>query len=216
MEIRELTCKSILTRATGYLRDVVSHSVNPYVGCGFGRSACGVGCYVQHNRWLTQGREWGRFVDIKINAAESYRKTWKYEKNWAAKRGQSFFIFLSSSTDPWQPVEEKYRVTRQLLKAFCDAPPDGVILQTHSDKIREDCERIGALAQRCDLRVHLSIEGDGDRLPGFLGGLRFHPISPFQNSLLLEEQKSAPFFLPKSTRSKLEILGKSRIIQYQE
>ena len=63
-------------------------------------------------------------------------------------------------------MEEKYRVTRQLLKAFCDAPPDGVILQTHSDKIREDCERIGALAQRCDLRVHLSIEGDGDRLPG--------------------------------------------------
>ena len=66
MKITEVYCKSILTRATGYLKKVVSHSINPYVGCGLGQSSCGIACYVRHTPWLTRGRVWGDFVDVKI------------------------------------------------------------------------------------------------------------------------------------------------------
>lgn len=166
MKVDEIHCKSILTRTSGYLKTVSSHSLNPYVGCGFGRSACGEGCYVRFNQWLMRGREWGRFVDAKINSAEVYLQTAEKEKKWARKNGGCFSIFFSSSTDPWQPVERQYRLTRQLLTAMQEAPPDQLILQTHSTFILDDIERIHSLSGVCGLRVHISIEGDRDRLPG--------------------------------------------------
>lgn len=166
MQISEYRCRSILTRVTGYLKKVVSHSANPYVGCGFGRSSCGVACYVQHNHWLTKGRTWGEFVDVKINAAEIYSKTCGAERRWAHKRSVPFAVFFSSSTDPWHPPEKKYRITRRLLQAMRKDPPDQLVLQTHTSNIREDKPLIVELSGTCDLRVHISIEGDRERLPG--------------------------------------------------
>jgi DNA repair photolyase len=166
MKIAKIHSKSILTRTSGYLKTVSSHSLNPYVGCGFGRSACGEACYVRFNQWLLQGREWGRFVDIKINAAKVYSQTVEKEKKWARKTGGCFSIFFSSSTDPWQPVERKVRLTRQLLDAMCGVPPDRLILQTHSTIILDDLSKIQSLSEICDLRVHVSIESDMDHLPG--------------------------------------------------
>lgn len=166
MEITETACKSILTRTSGYLRPVCTHSLNPYAGCGFGRSSCGEGCYVRFNPWLTKGRTWGRFVDVKINAAEVYLKTAPAERSWAEKRSRRFSIFFSSSTDPWQPVEQKFRVSRGVLRAMISEPPDGLILQTHSVNLLDDLESIKVLSGLCDLRAHVSIEGDVERLPG--------------------------------------------------
>jgi DNA repair photolyase len=166
MKVEETHCKSILTRTSGYLKAVSSHSLNPYAGCGFGRSACGEACYVRFNQWLMRGREWGRFVDVKINAAEIYLQTVNKEKKWARKDGGSFSVFFSSSTDPWQPIERKYRVTRQLLEAMHEVSPDRLILQTHSARLLDDLESIQTLSRICDLRVHISIEGDRDRLDG--------------------------------------------------
>lgn len=166
MTVDETHCKSILTRTSGYLLAVSSHSLNPYVGCGFGRSACGEGCYVRFNQWLLKGREWGTFVDVKMNAPEIYLRTVENEKKWARKNRDRFSIFFSSSTDPWQPVERNYRVARRLLAAMQEVPPDQLILQSHSARLLDDLERIQALSRICDLRVHLSIEGDRDRLDG--------------------------------------------------
>lgn len=166
MEVRSFHCKSILTRVSGYLKEVCSHSLNPYVGCGFGRSSCGEGCYVRFNAWLTRGRDWGRFVDVKVNAADVYSRTVEKEKRWAHGRSRPFAVFFSSSTDPWQPLERKYRITRQVLRAMQEAPPDRLILQTHSPALLDDIEEICSLSKKCGLRVHVTIEGDRDRLPG--------------------------------------------------
>lgn len=165
MDVTEVECRSILTRAGGYLRNVCSHSLNPYMGCGFGRSACGVGCYVRHNTWITKGRDWGSFVDVKINAPDTYFKTYATEKRWAQRRGP-FTLFFSSSTEPWQPLEKQYRITRTLLEAMRMQPPDELILQTHSTAILDDLSQIAELSRHCRLRVHVSIEGDSERLPG--------------------------------------------------
>ena len=132
MKVSESYCKSILTRTSGYLRNVSSHSINPYSGCGFGKSSCGIGCYVQFNTWITKGRTWGEFVDVKTNSPEVYIQTYSAEKRWTEKRSTPFSIFMSSSTDPWQPLEKKYRITRKILQAMLSAPPNELILQTHS------------------------------------------------------------------------------------
>lgn len=166
MEVKEVLCRSILTRTSGYLKAVSSHSLNPYIGCGFGRSACGVGCYVRANHWLTRGRPWGGFVEAKTNAAEVYTQTCEAEQRWAEKRGLPFSIFFSSATEPWQPLEKKYRITRSILQAMRQKPPQELILQTHSTDIRDDMKLIAGLCRACDLRVQVSIEGDRDRLPG--------------------------------------------------
>ncbi len=166
MIIKEEVRKSILTRVTGYLKQVSSHSLNPYVGCGFGQSACGVPCYVRHNNWLTKGRNWGTFVDVKLEADRVYRETYKRESGWARRNGGEFSIFFSSSTDPWQPLEKKYRVSRALLETMVDLPPDKITLQTHTSNILEDMSVIDRLARKTLLKVHISLEGDQEILPG--------------------------------------------------
>ena len=166
MQTKLLQNKSILTRTAGYLKNISSHSLNPYSGCGFGNSSCGQGCYVRFNSWVNQGRQWGTFVDVKENAADLYAKTANREKAWTKKQSQPFSIFMSSSTDPWQSAEKKYRITRKVLHAMTTIPTDELILQTHSHAILEDIEIIEEMSRNCKLRVHISIEGDRERLPG--------------------------------------------------
>ena len=73
MELAVTEIRNILTRTTGFLKTVTSHSVQPYRGCSLGNALCGVGCYVQHNPYATQGRPWGSFLEVRKNDADSYR-----------------------------------------------------------------------------------------------------------------------------------------------
>ena len=107
------------------------------------------------------------------------------EKRWAHRRGQRFALFFSSSTDPWQPVERTFRITRKLLAAMQRFPPDVLILQTHSPSLRDDLDRIESLARLCELRIHVSIEGDRERLPGMAA-----PASPLEARWELLEELS--------------------------
>lgn len=165
-EITFTTVKNILTRTSGYLGPVCSHSLQPYRGCTFGNALCGAGCYVQHSRHLLQGRKWGAFLEVRQNAAESYLGNVLREAAWGRRQRGLFSIFLSSATDPFLPQERSFRVTGRLLEAMLQAPPDELILQTHSHHVLDSLEVIQQLAECCRLRVHVSIESDRDRLPG--------------------------------------------------
>src|SRR5437868_925937 len=98
LQITETTVKNVLTRTSGYLREVTSHSLQPYRGCTFGNSLCGVGCYVQHSRHILAGRQWGEFLEVRANAAESYRANYARESRWARAHRDDFSIFCSSAT----------------------------------------------------------------------------------------------------------------------
>ena len=156
----------ILTRSSGYLVGVTSHSLQPYRGCTYGRSLCGVACYVQHHGLVTRGRPWGSFLEARVNAAESYRESAAAERRWARRARGAFSIFLSSATDPFVPQERRLGITRALLDAMLDEPPDALVVQTHVADVAREVARLRALAARCALRVHVSIESDRDRLPG--------------------------------------------------
>ncbi|MFV0446203.1 MAG: hypothetical protein ACK5Q5_21740 [Planctomycetaceae bacterium] len=164
--VTETTIGNVLTRSSGFLRTVTSHSLQPYRGCTYGNSLCGVGCYVQHNGHVTRGRAWGSFLEVRVNAAESYLAHFDRESAWARRTVGAFSIFCSSSTDPFVPQEVRYGVTASLLEAMLTCPPDELVLQTHSPAVTREIFRLCQLSGRCRLRVHLSIETDRDRLPG--------------------------------------------------
>ena len=166
VEISETSIKNILTRTTGYLRTVTSHSLQPYRGCTFGNALCGVGCYVQHNGHVLRGRRWGGFLEVRTNAAASYRQNFERERRWARRGGGIFSIFCSSSTDPFVPQEPKFGITRSVLEAMCEAPPDELVIQTHTHRVVRELGTLVELAKRCDLRVHVSIETDRESIPG--------------------------------------------------
>lgn len=166
MEITLTRIGNVLTRTGGYLSTVTSHSLQPYRGCSLGQSLCGVGCYVRHHAWVTRGREWGTFLDVRENAADSYIEHYPAEQRWARGRLGRFSIFLSSATEPFPPQEKKFGITRRVLGAMVDHPPDLLILQTHTHGVVDVLDTLRELAARCEVRVHISIESDRDGLPG--------------------------------------------------
>lgn len=178
IDVVEATIGNVLTRTSGYLRTVTTHSLQPYRGCTFGNALCGAGCYVQHNGHILKGRTWGGFLEVRTNAAQSYLAHEGRERAWAVRRMTAaggampswapgpFTIFCSSATDPFVPQEFRYGVTRSILNAMLGAPPDGLILQTHSHRVVEYLELFRELSALCDLRMHVSIETDRERLPG--------------------------------------------------
>jgi DNA repair photolyase len=166
MRVTHSEVKSILTRTSGFLATVTSHSLQPYRGCALGSSLCGVGCYVRHNVHLTKGQPWGSFVEVRANAADAYRRQYATERAWARAQRGRFGVFLSSSTEPFQPLEQQARTTRGVLEAMSELPPDLLILQTHSHHVTEYAPLYEQLHAKLDLRIHISVESDRDALPG--------------------------------------------------
>jgi len=121
---------------------------------------------VRHNHYLTRGQEWGTFLEARENAGESYLENCRAESRWARKHRGSFSIFLSSSTEPFVPQESRCGITRALLSAMAEAPPDALIIQTHSHLMLDHLSQFQALGERCVLRVQVSIETDREDLPG--------------------------------------------------
>ena len=106
MKIREIFSKTLLTK-TGI--PSFDYCINPYVGCQHGCRYC----YAGFMKRFTGHREpWGEFVDVKVNAPQVLRKQLR-----RAKRGE---VCISSVTDPYQPLEKKYRLTRGCLEALLE------------------------------------------------------------------------------------------------
>lgn len=127
MIIREIESKSIISKTGISIADYV---INPYVGC---IHSC-IFCYARFmKRFTGHGEEWGDFIDVKINAPDLIpKKATKY-------RGK--YIFLSSVTDPYLPLEHKYGLTRQIIGKLIPLKPTLGIL-TKSDLILRDLDLI--------------------------------------------------------------------------
>ncbi|MED3562003.1 SPL family radical SAM protein [Bacillus xiapuensis] len=141
--------KRLLNKGTGYLGGY-THSLNPYTGCSF---ACSY-CYVrQMPVSLFRKKEWGTWVDIKQDAANLLRKELRREKS----KGK-VTIFMSSATDPYQPIEHKEKVTRSLMEVMVAEPPDFLFVQTRSPLVSRDIDLLLQLGDR--VRVSMTIETD--------------------------------------------------------
>jgi DNA repair photolyase len=103
MFVNEVKCKSILNKSgiSG-----IDYSINPYYGCAH---KCQY-CYAVFMKKFTGHTEpWGDFVDVKVNAPEVLAHQMQRLK----KRSR---ISFGTVCDPYQPLELKYKVTRQCLE----------------------------------------------------------------------------------------------------
>ncbi|HYQ47597.1 MAG TPA: radical SAM protein [Thermodesulfovibrionales bacterium] len=145
--IREIQAKSVLSRSGIPGAD---YCINAYVGCAH---AC-VYCYATFMKKYTGHTEpWGKFVDIKINAPELLGKQ--------LKRAAGGNVMLSSVTDAYQPLEEKYRLTRQCLRILADAhfPVD---ILTKSPLVLRDLDLIRRFRD-IDVGVTVTTDDEGMR-----------------------------------------------------
>ncbi|NIK78881.1 DNA repair photolyase [Paenibacillus castaneae] len=151
LEVNTTFPNKILTATGGFLNGY-SHSLNPYVGCSF---ACSY-CYVRRSPvGLFRKQEWGTWVDIKQEVDSKIAK----EIRLARKKGP-VTIFMSSSTDPYQPVEFKQKVTRALLEQMALEQPDFLFVQTRSPLVTRDIDLFKAFAK--NIMVSVTVETDLD------------------------------------------------------
>ncbi|MBZ1345274.1 MAG: radical SAM protein [Candidatus Nealsonbacteria bacterium] len=128
LKIREILCKSAIGKC-GFPSG--GFCINPYVGCSH---RC-VYCYSRFMRRFTghQDEKWGTFVDVKMNAAEVLKKQLKSPKF----KNQP--IYMGTVTDPYQPLEKKYKITREVLKILLNYPARVSIL-TKSNLVLRDLD----------------------------------------------------------------------------
>lgn len=141
MRIKEIKVKSIIVKSNLPAGDFV---VNPYVGCQHG---C-IYCYARFMKRFTGHKEpWGRFVDIKINAADLIPKD--------ADKFKGKSITIGSVCDPYQPLERKYKLTKKILERLVFLQPH-LDLMTKSDLVVRDIDLFKKF-ENCIIVISLSV-----------------------------------------------------------
>lgn len=125
------------------------YSLSPYRGCGHGCRYC----YVrEYPNALHRADEWGRWSAPKLNAPELL---------WAQRHKlHNQCVFLASATDPYQPLEREFRLTRRCLEVLLVCPTTRVILHTRSPLVLQDLDLLKGFGSR--LSVGISIPTDDD------------------------------------------------------
>jgi DNA repair photolyase len=156
--VATVAARSILTPTGGYLLGY-THTLNPYRGCAFGRALCGVYCYASETRYgKDRAASWGSYLHEKENAADLYR----VDATRVRAKGGALRIFMASVTDPYVPQEKTLRVTRSILEAMIDLPPDLLVLQTHTPGPLRDGDLLASLP----VVVQITVETDRTRIEG--------------------------------------------------
>lgn len=166
MTVRTITAKNILTpQRGGFLTEGAypfTHTLSWAVGCGLGHTYCGQYCYAQtlpnwrYNRQPDE--DWGDAVVVKANAPELLETALA-----RAKKRASMRIFMSSVTDPYQPLERRYRLTRRCLEVFARYDDlDLLVIQTRSPLVMDDLPLIASIPYAW---LSMTIETDQPGLP---------------------------------------------------
>jgi DNA repair photolyase len=158
--------KTILTPTSGFLASGYTHTLNPYVGCGFAGALCGTFCYAQHQHWIVRGRPWGLY-GAKHDTRRAYQRDYDRIKRPRQGNPRPLSVYMASSTDPYVPQEKRLGLTRAILEEMQMRPPDVLVIQTHTTLISRDLDLIQPLSKRCELWVSITVETDMDPVPGF-------------------------------------------------
>ena len=124
-------------------------SVNAYRGCEHGCIYCFARpTHAFHD--LSPGLDFETKLFAKPNAARLLRET-------LAKRGyRPAPIAMGTNTDPYQPIESRYRITRQVLE-ICLETRHPVIITTKSDRVLRDLDLLTEMARHKLVAVGISV-----------------------------------------------------------
>jgi DNA repair photolyase len=146
VEYREEPCRSALNRVQGM---PFQWSLNPYTGCAHRCTFCYVRAFEQRADRPSDER-YGRSIRVKVNVAEVLRAelarpSWRHEP-----------VAIGAATDPYQPCEGRYRLTRGCLEALA-AARNPFSLITRGPMIVRDLDVLQEAAGRADVAVFFSI-----------------------------------------------------------
>jgi DNA repair photolyase len=150
ISITPRTARSILTRATGYI-SAYDYTLNPYAGCAFACTYCYAAFFAPTR---TQQHTWGRWIEVKENALDLLRKRRKRPLD-----GQT--IYMSSVTDPYQPVEKRLQLTRALLAELAAYHRVQLVVQTRSPLVTRDLDLLQKFPR---VRVHMTVTTDDEEV----------------------------------------------------
>lgn len=156
---------SILTEAKGFMSSY-DYTLNPYSGCSFGCSYCYAAFF---SRTEEQRNNWGYWVQVKENAL---RLLLKFRKKPLGDKT----IYMSSVTDPYQPIERDLSLTRSLLKELLSYHQPRLVIQTRSQIVTRD---IDLLKQFKTVQVNMTVTTDSEKVRK-----AFEPLCPSNESRL--------------------------------
>ena len=144
----------ILSKGVGFLGGY-DYSLNPFVGCTF---SC-VYCYAAGFSQTPEKRDtWGQWAEVKENGIGLMRK-----RRPGTLDGKS--IYLSSATDPYQPVERKVRLTRGILEELAENHRPRLVVQTRSPLVTRDLDLFRIIEERGGrVQVNMTITTDDESI----------------------------------------------------
>src|SRR6202167_5807926 len=149
VEYFTLPAKSLLNRCISNRRLPFTWTINPYRGCEF---ACRY-CYARYTHEFMEMRDGVEFeqkIYVKQHAADLLRRDLR-----RVKRGES--IALGTATDPYQPAERRYEVTRGILEEFVRHRGLELGIVTKSNLIVRDLDLLREVSRNNKLSVHITI-----------------------------------------------------------
>ena len=168
--------RDILTRTSGFIK-TYDFTLNPYSGCSFGCSYCYAAFF---SRDQAQQDNWGLWVNAKENAARLLDNLKPGELD--GKR-----IYMSSVTDPYQPLEQKIELTQEILEALADRHRPKLVVQTRSPLVTRDIRLFQEIEQKGGrVQVNMTVTTDDEDVrktfepgcPSNPGPAESHPAGP--------------------------------------
>jgi DNA repair photolyase len=146
VEYREEPCKVALNRVKGMM---FTWSLNPYMGCVHRCTFCYVRAFELRADRPFDDR-YGRSIRVKTNVAEVLRR------ELARPRWEHEPVAIGAATDPYQPAEGRYRLTRACIEALRDAANPFSII-TRGPLIVRDVDVLAEAARRAEVSVTFSV-----------------------------------------------------------
>jgi len=156
---------TILNKTSGFMAGY-DFSLNPYSGCAFGCSYCYAAFFARDNE---QREKCGYWVSVKENALALLKKI--RHKPITGKT-----VYMSSVTDPYQPIERKIELTRDILKELLHYHQPRLVIQTRSPIATRD---IDLFKQFKVIQVNMTITTDSEKVRKV-----FEPLCPGNNARL--------------------------------
>ena len=142
----------ILTKASGFI-STYDYSINPYQGCQF---RCQY-CYASTMTATKEQQEtWGYWVRVKNNAVEKLR---------SGPRLDGKNVYMSTVTDPYQPIEQKVRLVRRMLEALAERRDRvKLVIQTRSPLATRDIDVMRRIVENGGrVQVNMTVTTDDDQ-----------------------------------------------------
>lgn len=148
VEYFELETRRFIGRASGSRMRFI-WTVNPYRGCEFGCKYC----YARYAHEFMELRD-PELFERKIYAKRFHAPSFRAELK-RVKRCES--IWIGTATDPYQPAERRFRITRRMLEVFAGESGLDLGITTKSDLVSRDRDLLSRIAKRNAVRVNLTI-----------------------------------------------------------